>query len=116
MLATANNVKGLYRLNCDTIEQNTVNTAFSAFDIWHRRLGHICNDNLKKAEKSNSNIRIGKVRDSKCIVCVKGKQSRLQFKDIGNRAKQLLELVHSDVMGPLNQQSYSGMRYTGWFK
>jgi len=37
-----------------------------------------------------------------CIVCLQRKQSRQLFKNTGGRrAKQVLELVHSDLCGPM---------------
>ena len=33
------------------------------------------------------------------------------FSDKGRRATELLELVHSDVCGPLNQQARGGYEY-----
>lgn len=111
ILATASVVNDLYRLNCRTVEGSSVDSAFSAFDTWHRRLGHICNDNLKKVEQSNADINLGKLNNLKCIVCVKAKQTRLPFKEVGSRATRLLELIHSDVMGPLTPKSHSELRY-----
>ena len=37
----------------------------------------------------------------------KGKQTRTIFNGSGNRAKELLELIHRDVMGPLPTKSFS---------
>jgi hypothetical protein len=39
-----------------------------------------------------------------CIACFKGKQTRLRFKSTSNsRRKELLELIHSDVCGPMRE-------------
>lgn len=73
--------------------------------LWHRRLAHI-NFN---ALKSLLNIRVKP--DIQCVVCKQGKQARLPFSDSGTRANQLLEIIHSDVCGPMSVQTHSHSRY-----
>jgi len=47
-----------------------------------------------------------------CEGCLFGKQSRNNFKNSGlQRAKKPLEVVYSDVCGPLNSNSLGGNRY-----
>jgi hypothetical protein len=47
-----------------------------------------------------------------CEACVKGKHQRTSFpKDGAMRASQLLEIVHTDVCGPMRTTSHSGTRY-----
>lgn len=48
----------------------------------------------------------------KCKVCIKGKQARLPFPNEGTRATQKMEIVHSDVFGPLKAKSIGGCK---WF-
>ncbi|KAL8093711.1 hypothetical protein AgCh_035549 [Apium graveolens] len=43
--------------------------------------------------------------------CLEGKMTNRPFKAKGNRAKQLLELVHSDLCGPMNIQARGGYEY-----
>lgn len=82
------------------------------FALWHRRLGHISRENLIAVKNSSKGLEnVKNITDKKCIVCVKGKQTRLPFPKSGHRASELLELIHSDVMGPLEVESYSGARY-----
>jgi hypothetical protein len=41
-----------------------------------------------------------------CVACAKGKQSHLQFKSKDNGlSKNLLDLIHSDLMGPMETKS-----------
>lgn len=42
---------------------------------------------------------------------MRGKQTRLPFKDVGTRAADILELVHSDLCGPIDVESLGGARY-----
>ena len=47
-----------------------------------------------------------------CQGCVEGKFFRRPFKPVGEvRAKKRLELIHSDVRGPFDTQSFLGKRY-----
>jgi len=48
----------------------------------------------------------------KCSHCMAGKQTRVSFKKHPpSRKSELLELVHSDVCGPLKVRSFSGALY-----
>ena len=47
-----------------------------------------------------------------CEICCSEKQIRESFpKSYGNRTKDVLEIVHSDVCGPMRIASHSGARY-----
>ncbi|KAL8098241.1 hypothetical protein AgCh_031118 [Apium graveolens] len=46
-----------------------------------------------------------------CESCLEGKMTNSPFKAKGNRAKQVLELVHSDLCGPTNIQARGGYEY-----
>ena len=102
----------LYRLNC--FSKNSIEKAMTvqnSMKLWHRRMGHICSENLKNS-LSALNIKnkiSGNITD--CVVCLKGKQTRASFKDIGHRAKNVLDLIHSDVVGPLETKSFGGAQY-----
>lgn len=49
---------------------------------------------------------------TKCEVCICEKQTRTPFpKSEGNRTKNLLEIIHSDVYGPMRTESHSGAKY-----
>ncbi|UYV78617.1 hypothetical protein LAZ67_16002180 [Cordylochernes scorpioides] len=71
-------------------------------DIWHRRLGHL---NKEAVAKMN----IGEKRsDNQCTVCMESKMKKLPFSISSNKDKRAsypLELIHSDVVGPINPRS-----------
>ncbi|CAL9224779.1 unnamed protein product, partial [Arabidopsis halleri] len=46
-----------------------------------------------------------------CKFCVMGKQSKASFKTGQHNTKGLLDYVHSDVWGPIREQSLGGSRY-----
>ena len=46
-----------------------------------------------------------------CESCLEGKMTKRSFSAKGERAKEPLELVHTDVCGPLNVQARGGYEY-----
>ena len=46
-----------------------------------------------------------------CESCLEGKMTNRPFKAKGNEAKEVLELVHSDLFGPMNIQARGGYEY-----
>jgi len=113
----------LYELVCD-IDQQLPNSALSAprtnmrdtndILLWHRRLGHQSDNYKKKLSKIVDGLNLNIGRDystSGCSVCTKGKQSANQFHGTRTRAARPLQLVHTDVCGPINPTSWSGERY-----
>jgi len=82
--------------------------------IWHERYGHIGYDNLKKVIRmvDGINPRMLKLTDDRiCHTCIEGKQTKLPHKKERNRAKRPLQLIHSDLMGPITPVSHEGNRY-----
>ncbi|KAE8708207.1 PLAC8 family protein [Hibiscus syriacus] len=49
--------------------------------------------------------------DTVCAGCQYGKAHQIPYDESKFKTKEPLELVHSDVFGPVKQQSISGMRY-----
>jgi len=82
--------------------------------LWHDRFGHVNFGYLNYTYKHNmvkGMPNIGKINDI-CEGCMKGKQSREAFpQDKAWRATRLLELVHTDVCGPMKTQTIGGNRY-----
>lgn len=46
-----------------------------------------------------------------CEACLAGKQHWFKFDNSKTRATQVLELVHNDICGPTNTQSFGGTKY-----
>ena len=70
--------------------------------LWHLRLGHINIDRINRLAKDGplKELTVGTL--SICESCLEGKMTKRPFFAKGQRATQPLELVHSDVCGPLN--------------
>jgi transposase InsO family protein len=89
-------------------------------NLWHERLGHISWDNLDLMKRKvlvrglPENIKQGK--DIICDVCCEMKATRKPFKPIvQKRASELLELIHTDVCGPISPVSLGGNIYFATF-
>lgn len=111
IIGKANLCDDVYKLNLSKSRSFFVSSEEKQ-KLWHRRFGHIGDQYLNKLKNEIvDGVDIDKVIPAKCTVCIKGKQSRLPFKPSKSRATRVLELVHSDVCGPMPDDSFGGSRY-----
>jgi len=112
--AIAHRTDKLYKL-CFDCDMETVNLCESNENplLWHRRLSHLSSTGMEKLVKQATGIKLKDVEISPepCSICVKGKQTRLPHQTERIRAKRPLQLVHSDLCGPMDTTSYDGKRY-----
>lgn len=108
LVATASLNNNVYKLDvCESVCFQAVSS-----DIWHQRLGHINDSYLNKTAKLvDGLIYKGQANTQNCEVCCKGKQARLPFPKDGGRAEGLLQLVHTDICGPMETTSLGGAKY-----
>ena len=79
--------------------------------LWHLRLGHI---NLKHISRLVQNGPLGSLKLEALLVCescLEGKMTRRPFTAKGYTAKEQLELVHSNLCGPITIQDRGGFEY-----
>ena len=51
-----------------------------------------------------------------CVRCIKGKQTRNYFpKEQATRARDILDIIHTDVCGPMQPKSICGNKYSVTF-
>lgn len=111
LVATAKLVNGVYKLNTPVHLSAAV---VVSSEMWHRRLGHVNSNYLNKMQDAVEGISIDQKADiskNSCVTCCEGKQSRLPFPSRGNRSTQLLDIVHTDVCGPMECAALGGSRY-----
>ena len=107
----------LYVLNGEpNAQQNFANSVRVRNEIkdWHNRLGHVNPDKLKHMVKEGLVNGLQLAGDTKmpfCETCQFGKHSRKSFPKTAVRSERVLEIVHSDVCGPLQENSVGGNRY-----
>ena len=81
-------------------------------ELWHRRMAHLHHGALRHFRQAV--IRVPQVQEEKhnhCKGCMLGKNIRKRFPQSEHRSKGTLDLVHSDVCGPMSCQSFSGYSY-----
>ena len=82
--------------------------------LWHERYGHLSHRGMRTLQSKNMvrGLPDFEAQDFTCSDCLVGKQPRkpIPKKSIW-REKEILELIHSDICGPISPTSNSGMRY-----
>lgn len=82
---------------------------------WHKRLAHVGVSTILTLAKrgrirvTNASFNTFKMED--CDVCARAKATRLSFGDLSVRAKRPLEIVHSDIAGPLKPSNNGHVYY-----
>ena len=106
----------LYRVNNREYVQLSATSSAPSLGLWHCRLGHLNYNYVYRLVKkelvhgmkySNGNF------DEQCEACALGKMHKLPefMQQSLNGATQPLELVHTDVCGPMNVDSIGGSKY-----
>lgn len=124
VVATGRQLGRLYCMNliCEKREDNgealVTGKVSKKMELWHHRFGHLGNDNLVKLVKKN--MVDGMSVDNNCEEsvkilcepCISGKQTREPFHArTEKRATRPLQIVHSDVCGPVTPVSWDGHEY-----
>ena len=87
----------------------------TATDLWHHRLGHLHLPAVLK--RSNTEVVDGMPcqqannSGNRYTACLMGKMTRTPFKPSTSRMNAALELIHSDLCGPMQSRSLGGCRY-----
>lgn len=104
---------GVYKLTSDIEKCMLANSNEQSLVTWHRRFGHVSYHTMLKLQASVIGLAIqGDKKDiQKCEICPLGKQHRVPFKTSNTRATKNLQLIHSDLCGPMEKKSIGGGRY-----
>ncbi|KAL0295654.1 UNVERIFIED_CONTAM: Retrovirus-related Pol polyprotein from transposon TNT 1-94 [Sesamum angustifolium] len=79
--------------------------------LWHARLGHISRDRIRKLVDSKS-LEVDDFDNlPTCQSCLKGNMTKKPFVGHSAMANGLLDLIHTDVCGPLNTQTKGEYSY-----
>ena len=119
---------GIYYLRAECVRDDSdIGQAYALFsgttketpELWHRRYAHLGYDNLAKLQHKQmvTGITIPADafktagQDARCGPCMLGKQHRLPFPTSETASTKPLELVHTDLCGPLPVPSKGGNKY-----
>lgn len=85
-------------------------------ELWHRRYGHLNNKGLRCLAEKELVVGIPKlsqeIEEVICDICMRGKQNReIIPKKSEWKSSRRLQLVHTDICGPITPISESGKRY-----
>ena len=114
VIACATKIGNLYTLdNVKKSESTNISVGSDNTNLWHRRLGHTGDSNLKKVFKSGMVEGKCQTDGIVCEDCENGKSHKLPFPKVNNNHNKykILELIHSDICGPLNPVSKGQGKY-----
>jgi transposase InsO family protein len=102
---------GLYKLKGHS-EAAMTHAIENPCELWHRILAHINYKALPYVCKAVTGLPELKVdHEGVCNGCAQGKNIKNPFPKRDNKAEGVLELIHSDVCGPMPSSSISGYVY-----
>lgn len=118
------NEKGLY-ITCvdkrETTEQAEqgllVENREEKVSNWHRKLGHINIRSMKKMIENemviglNMNKKDCESFETPCEICLRAKQVRLPFDNNRIKATRPLEIIHTDLCGPIDPTTWDDKNY-----
>lgn len=114
IIFSTTSVEGIYKINVDETKCFTSKIETNGLE-WHRRLGHVnFSDMMKMNEGIVNGIDFKNCNETdikNCITCKEGKQTRKSFSRSVNRCENILDLIHSDLCGPMENISIGGARY-----
>lgn len=107
----------LFYLNTTDEEDADVEKCHACFDIktWHEILGHCNYKDVLKLQNVTEGMTIKDNLDTSnlsCEVCTKGKFAQSRSREPDTKAKVALELVHTDLSGPIDPVAKDRFRYT----
>jgi hypothetical protein len=116
-VAFASIVNGIFILNLDDAHVYNVNAKrprlneLSPTYMWHCCLGHISENRMKRLHSDGLLTSFDFESYETCEACLMGKMTKAPFTGFPERAADLLELVHTDVCGPMSTTARGGFQY-----
>jgi len=101
---------------CTILTGRAMTAAAQSIDVWHRRLGHIGLDNVRKTAQITKGIEIGpkygpKIEKPACKPCIISKAVRTQSKQPQQRCEHAFDKLHVDLLGPITPTGYDGSNW-----
>lgn len=80
-------------------------------NLWHKRLAHINEKGLNILQKRGLLNSANAFKLNPCEECIKGKSTKLPYKQITYRAERCLEYLHCDLWSPSRIATLGGARF-----
>jgi len=90
-------------LNVDT-KCGLVNECYAY--LWQKRLGHISKERMERLVKNEILLNLDFTDLNVCMDCIKGKQTK-HTKKGATRSSHPLEIIHTDICGPFDVNSFN---------
>lgn len=108
----------LYYLHTEVESNDDKCNATHDIQAWHEILGHCNYDDVLRLHDVVDGMQIkGKMSrpEQECEVCIQGKFTQTRNRNPDARAKAPLEMVHTDLAGPIATESLEGYKYAQSF-
>jgi Reverse transcriptase (RNA-dependent DNA polymerase)/gag-polypeptide of LTR copia-type/Integrase core domain len=106
----------LFKLRILSGSQARAATAAESIKLWHHRLVHLGEDNVRKLEKMATGIKLDKGTSvGVCSFCLEGGQTRQPSHEPSDKINEPLDLIHSDTSGQISPTSSGGANYYATF-
>ena len=95
---------------------HALTAAAQSIEVWHRRLGHISFENVRKTAQITKGIEIGPQNGPKnekpaCKPCIISKAVRTQSKQPQQRCEHAFDKLHVDLLGPITPTGLDGSNW-----
>ncbi|GJZ85147.1 retrotransposon protein, putative, ty1-copia subclass [Tanacetum coccineum] len=100
------NVNSMYNVSNKRAKRN-----LDSSYLWHCRLAHINKKRIRQLQQDRLLKSTDDESFDKCESCLSGKMKKKPFPYSNERVKYLLEIIHTDVCGPLRHVSRQGASY-----
>lgn len=97
------------------LTENSENNA----KLWHRKLGHTFREDEKATNLCEGfSLSLKQLEEVKsiCGICQEAKRTRLKFTNVRTKAERSLQIIHTDLCGPIDPQTWIKKRYFLTFK
>ena len=98
--------KDVFNINAKRLKK-TDSTTY----MWHCRLGHIGKKRMQKLHKDGGLTSFDFESFDTCEACLMSKMTKTPFVDHPEWAHELLDIIHSDVCGPMSISARGGYLY-----
>lgn len=121
-ILAADRKEGLYYIREASSELNSnvvtdQNVKDDPMEVWHVKMGHLNVRDLIDGDRNGKiqGMNLGNTkRNFNCKICFSEKMTRAPFSK-SERNSKLLEIIHTDVCGPMRVKSVGGARYIATF-
>ena len=105
----------VYRLHFEPAKALVSSSSNSQGELWHRTMAHLHHEALRHLRQAVIGVPRVQEKHNNCKGCALGKNIKKPFPQNEHKSKDPLDLVHSDVCGPMSVQYFSGYSYSMTF-